>query len=154
MIDCLLTQWAVAGRSETKLLSVLKSVGVRSGLALDDIPVIIADVQDTASIDAMTQRTKLLMNCTGPYRDYGEPVVRSCVQNCTHYIDITGEPQFMETMQLKYNQEARQNNVYVVSGCGFDSIPCDLGVNFTKDKFNGKLVTVETYLRYSINQLI
>jgi hypothetical protein len=38
-----------------------------------------------------------------------------------------GEPQFLETMQLKYSEQAEQNGVFVVGSCGFDSIPSDLG---------------------------
>uniref|UniRef100_A0A1I7XHU5 Sacchrp_dh_C domain-containing protein n=1 Tax=Heterorhabditis bacteriophora TaxID=37862 RepID=A0A1I7XHU5_HETBA len=37
--------------------------------------------------------------------------------------------------------------VYVVSACGWDSIPCDLGVNFVKDKFDGDLNHVETFVQ-------
>ena len=38
-----------------------------------------------------------------------------------------GEPQFLETMQLKYNEAAEQKGVFVVGSCGFDSIPSDMG---------------------------
>ena len=33
----------------------------------------------------------------------------------------------METMQLKYSEQAEANGVFVVGSCGFDSIPSDLG---------------------------
>ena len=42
-------------------------------------------------------------------------------------MDISGEPQFLETMQLKYNDEAEKKGIYIVGSCGFDSIPSDLG---------------------------
>jgi short subunit dehydrogenase-like uncharacterized protein len=38
-----------------------------------------------------------------------------------------GEPQFLETMQLKYSEQAEENGVFVIGSCGFDSIPSDLG---------------------------
>lgn len=41
----------------------------------------------------------------------------------------------METMYLKYNDLARKNNVAIVSACGFDSVPADLGVQFTSNAF-------------------
>ncbi|VDM59219.1 unnamed protein product [Angiostrongylus costaricensis] len=37
--------------------------------------------------------------------------------------------------------------VYVVGACGWDSIPCDLGVNFLKEKFDGDLNHVETFVQ-------
>ena len=142
-------KWAVAGRNESKVTSILRDIGTRTGLKLDDVAVVQADVSDVQSLNDMAKRTKVLLNCTGPYRDYGEPIVRACVSNSTNYLDITGEPQFMETMQLNYHKEAEQNGIYIVSACGFDSIPCDIGVNFTRDNFDGKLKSVEGYLNVS-----
>jgi hypothetical protein len=49
----------------------------------------------------------------------------------------------METMQLKYNEQARNKGV---SACGFDSIPADMGTIFLQEKFNGTFNSVETYL--------
>ncbi len=47
------------------------------------------------------------------------------LQNLT--FSFKGEPQYLETMQLKYNSQAEENGVYIVGACGFDSIPADLG---------------------------
>ena len=54
-------------------------------------------------------------------------MVKACVTQGTHHVDISGEPQFLETMQLKYNDEAEKKGIYIVGSCGFDSIPSDLG---------------------------
>lgn len=45
--------------------------------------------------------------------------------------------QFLEGMYLKYNEKAAEKGVYVVGSCGFDSIPADMGVLYTKDKLKG-----------------
>lgn len=37
-------------------------------------------------------------------------------------------------------------NVYIISACGFDSIPADLGTVFLEKNFNGVVNSVETYL--------
>ena len=62
-------------------------------------------------------------------------MVKHCVEAQTHHIDISGEPEYLERMQLNYNQKAIENNVFVVGSCGFDSVPCDMGVVFTKNNF-------------------
>jgi short subunit dehydrogenase-like uncharacterized protein len=49
-------------------------------------------------------------------------------------------------MQLDYNSTARDNNCYVVGGCGFDSIPADMGTVFLEQEFDGQVNSVETYL--------
>lgn len=54
--------------------------------------------------------------------------------------------QYMERMQLEYNKAAKEAGVYVISACGFDSIPCDLGIIYTQQKFEGEINSVETYL--------
>jgi short subunit dehydrogenase-like uncharacterized protein len=51
----------------------------------------------------------------------------------------------MERMQLLYNEEASQKGVYVVPACGLDSIPADMGVDFTRRTFKGTLNSVEVY---------
>ena len=52
----------------------------------------------------------------------------------------------MESMQLKYNQLAKEKGIYIISACGWDSIPADLGVRFLKKVFDGELNAVETYM--------
>ena len=58
-----------------------------------------------------------------------------------------GEPQFLETMQLKYNQEAERKGIYIVGSCGFDSIPSDLGQTVVMRAMDGPVNTIETYLK-------
>ncbi|GMT22771.1 hypothetical protein PFISCL1PPCAC_14067, partial [Pristionchus fissidentatus] len=41
---------------------------------------------------------------------------------------------------------ARDKGVYVVGACGWDSIPCDLGVDFLKRNFDGTLAFAETFV--------
>jgi hypothetical protein len=41
---------------------------------------------------AMASCCRLILNCVGPYRLYGEPVVRACVECGTDYLDVCGEP--------------------------------------------------------------
>ncbi|NXN74039.1 SCPDL oxidoreductase, partial [Himantopus himantopus] len=79
-------------------------------------------------------------------RFFGEPVVEACVENGASCIDISGEPQFLEGMYLKYNEKAAEKGVYVIGSCGFDSIPADMGVLYTRDKLKGTLTAVESFL--------
>lgn len=43
----------------------------------------------------------------------------------------------METMQLEYDEAAKKAGVYIISACGFDSIPADMGLVFLKNNFKG-----------------
>jgi len=57
------------------------------------ITVIVADVEDESSLQEMASQARVVVNCVGPYRFYGEPVVRACIASGAHYVDVSGEPQ-------------------------------------------------------------
>lgn len=103
-----------------------------------NIPIIFADLDDPESIEKMTASARIIINAVGPYRFYGEQVIAACVKTGTHHVDISGEPQFMDLMQLKYHEAAQAKGIYLVSACGFDSIPADMGVIFLQKNFEGK----------------
>ncbi|XP_017100340.2 saccharopine dehydrogenase-like oxidoreductase [Drosophila bipectinata] len=145
-------RWGIAGRNPEKLRATLKEVGVKAKKDLSQVPVIIADVNDEAALLEMAKKCRIVVNTAGPYRFYGENVVKACIEAGTHHVDVSGEPQYMETCQLKYDQLARQKGVYVVSACGFDSIPADMGVIFLEKNFDGVVNSVESFLESGIKQ--
>ena len=53
----------------------------------------------------------------------------------------------MDQIQSKYNDAAKDKKIYIISACGFESIPVDMGVVFLEKEFGGVVNTVETYLR-------
>ncbi|MEQ2158525.1 hypothetical protein GOODEAATRI_013260 [Goodea atripinnis] len=133
-------KWAVAGRSKQKLEKVLEqAAGVLSKPELrTEVDVIVADVGEPDSLAAMCKQAVIVLNCVGPYRFFGEQVVRACVENGAHHIDISGEPQFLEGTQLNYSSQAAEKAVFIIGSCGFDSIPADMGVLYTRDQFRGE----------------
>ncbi|XP_054713976.1 saccharopine dehydrogenase-like oxidoreductase [Uloborus diversus] len=94
----------------------------------------------------MCKRAKLILNTVGPYKLYGEAVVSACVENGTHHVDISGEFHYLETVQAKYFNAAREKGIYIVEACGFDSIPGDYGISFLKKNFPGDLNSVEYFV--------
>ena len=40
-------------------------------------------------------------------------------------------------MQIKFHEEAKQKGIHIVSACGFDSIPADMGLEILREKFPG-----------------
>jgi len=142
--------WAVAGRNESKLLQVLKNASETVGADLKESPKIICDCSDTESLALMARQAKVVLNCVGPYRFFGEMVVEACVENGAHHIDLSGEPGYLEKMQLNYHAKAVENGVYVVGACGFDSIPADMGQVCVKKEMKGDVNSVETFLDVSI----
>jgi len=142
--------WAVAGRNETKLRSVLKSVGEKLGEDISHTPVLTCDSSSPESLLAMARQARVVLNCVGPYRFHGEQVVKACLEAGAHHIDLSGEPQYLETIQLRYHEEAERKGVYIVGACGFDSIPADLGSMVLAQGMGGDVATIETYLKVTV----
>ena len=123
-------RWALAGRNADKLKIVRARLGDIHP-ACKDIELLSADVDDAGSIKAVAESTKLVITTVGPYIKYGEPLVAACATAGTDYVDLTGEPEFVDSMWLKYHEQARASGARIVNCCGFDSIPHDLGAYFT-----------------------
>uniref|UniRef100_A0A0N4ZP89 Sacchrp_dh_NADP domain-containing protein n=1 Tax=Parastrongyloides trichosuri TaxID=131310 RepID=A0A0N4ZP89_PARTI len=138
--------FAVAGRNEEKLKNVLSEISASVGKDIKDTPIIIAKSGDVESLNNMASQAKVIINAVGPYRLYGEEVVKAAVENHASHVDISGEPAFLEKMEQIYGKKAKENGVYIVGACGWDSIPCDLGINFLKKNYDGDVAYTESFV--------
>lgn len=57
---------------------------------IDNIPILMGDNDDAASLDRIAQSALAVISLTGPYNQVGEGMVAACVRNGTHYVDLTG----------------------------------------------------------------
>lgn len=119
-------RWAIAGRDRVKLTEVRAKVSAIDP-RLADLEIITANSDDVASLRAMAERASVVLTTVGPYARYGEPLVATCVDVGTDYVDLTGEPMWWKEMIDRYHHKAKVAGVTIVPCCGFDSIPHDLG---------------------------
>lgn len=134
--------WAIAGRSLDKLRKVRAEIG-----AGEEVTLIQADSSDPASLVAMAGQTRVVLTTVGPYIRHGEPLVKAAIEAGADYADITGEPEFVNTILDCYDAAARDRGVRIVNCCGFDSIPHDLGVyRLVKELPDEAAVTVEGFV--------
>jgi short subunit dehydrogenase-like uncharacterized protein len=141
------TRWAIAGRNRAKLESVRERLAGIDPVAAE-LPLIEADVGDPASIRRLAESTKVVISTVGPYIHYGEPLVAACAAAGTDYVDLTGEPEFVDRMWIGYHEQARRTGARLVHSCGFDSIPYDLGVLYTVKHLPGSVpLSVEGFVR-------
>ncbi|WP_043621383.1 saccharopine dehydrogenase family protein [Nonomuraea candida] len=133
-------RWAVAGRDRAKL--------ARLGL---DVPILVADAADPASLAALARGTRVLATTVGPYVRHGDGVVANCAEAGTHYLDLTGEAEFVDRTYVRHHHRALRSGAKLVHACGFDSIPFDLGVLHTVTKLpEGVPLKVSGFLRTSM----
>ncbi|MDF1765871.1 MAG: saccharopine dehydrogenase NADP-binding domain-containing protein [Gammaproteobacteria bacterium] len=117
-------RWAMAARSGEKLAALQAELGPNAAA----IPLLVAESSDTQSLEALCQRTELIISTVGPYALYGEQLVAACARAGVDYCDLTGEPQWIRRMIERYEPAAQKSGARIVHSCGFDSIPSDMGV--------------------------
>jgi short subunit dehydrogenase-like uncharacterized protein len=123
-------RWALVGRNPDKLAAVRDRL-VDIDPSLSDLPLLPADATDPASLADVAGRTKVVITTVGPYLSYGEPLVAACAEAGTDYVDLTGEPEFVDRMYVAHHATAERTGARIVHACGFDSVPHDLGAYFT-----------------------
>jgi short subunit dehydrogenase-like uncharacterized protein len=140
-------RWALAGRNTAKLEQVrqrLAAINPACG-KLDLLP---ADVADAGSIRRVAESARCVITTVGPYILHGEPLVAACAAAGTDYVDLTGEPEFVDLMWLRYHEQAVASGARLVHCCGFDSIPHDLGAYFTVQQLpEGAPIKLEGFVR-------
>lgn len=125
-------RWGVAGRDRGRIDAALAAVGAEP----DEL--LLADVTDAASIDALARRAGVVANLVGPYADYGEPVVAACVRHGTHYLDLTGELDWVKAMLERYGADAAGSGSKIVTTAGFEALPFDLATLLAATTAHGR----------------
>ncbi|MET9734155.1 saccharopine dehydrogenase NADP-binding domain-containing protein [Streptomyces sp. NPDC006458] len=135
-------RWAVAARDETRLERLRESLP-----GGEKVGVLVADVADPESLRALAGQARVVATTVGPFVRYGEALVAACADAGTDYLDITGEPEFVDLMYVRHDARARETGARLVHACGFDSMPHDLGVYFTVQQLpEGVPLTVDGYV--------
>ena len=139
--------WALAGRNLRKLEKVRDGLS-RIDPRLDDIPLIEANANDREAMLRLARSARVVISAVGPYIHLGEPLLAACAEAGTDYVDLTGEPEFVDRMWLRYHDRARASGAHIVNSCGFDSVPHDLGAFFTVRHLpEGVPIRLEAFVR-------
>lgn len=139
--------WAIAGRTQSKL----------EGLSakLESHPeVLCVNLEDSAAVSAMVSRTKVILNCAGPYSvNNGAALLGECARTGVHYSDLAGEGFWQAEMIDTFHDLARESGAKVILGGGVDSIPSDLGAFIAagslNDEPNQRVELRGVYTRYT-----
>ncbi|MGX1493771.1 saccharopine dehydrogenase family protein [Streptomyces tendae] len=135
-------RWALAGRSRAKLEALRASLPDAAG-----VDVLEADVADPASVRRLAKQARVVASTVGPYVRYGEDLVAACADTGADYLDLCGEPEFVDLTYVRHDARARETGARLVHACGFDSVPHDLGAYFTVRQLpEGVPLTVDAYV--------
>jgi len=140
---------ALGGRNEDRLRELAADLVERSD-SWEEIPVVIGDATDQASLREIARDSRVVCTTVGPYTKYGTPLVEACVDAGTDYCDLTGEINWVREVIDRYHDEAVKNGARIVHSCGFDSVPADIGnllvQSFATEEFDAHCDLVRIYL--------
>jgi len=148
--DCF--RLTLSGRNKTKLDSLKENL--KNDDDKIDVDTFVAEASDLKALVEMAKRTRIVLNCAGPYALYSTGVVEACAKEGTDYVDFTGEVAWAAEMRLKFGPLAQASGARIVSFCGFDSIPMDMivfaGVQALREKVGGNVGIQEAKVWYQM----
>ncbi len=117
-------RWAIAGRNRAKLEALRDQLGIKASA----LPIFMGECDKEKTLRKLASSTRVIITTVGPYALYGSKLVGACVEEGTHYCDLSGEVSWMKYIIDQYHERARATGACIVHSCGFDSMPMDLGV--------------------------
>jgi short subunit dehydrogenase-like uncharacterized protein len=114
----------IAGRNTEKVATLAQQYG---------FDYTVFDLSDTPKLDAALSKVNLVLNCAGPFRHTAKTMMQACLRLGVHYLDITGEIEVFEAAAA-LNQEAKNSNILLLPGTGFDVVPTDCTALLLKEK--------------------
>lgn len=144
--------WAMAGRSEAKLLQTKEILKQKlpdvKPEVIDAVPIIVAEASDAAAILALVKSTKVVLTLAGPYALYSDLLVQFCAENGVHYCDISGEIIWVEKNVRKYEAVAQQSGAKIVHCCGLEAMPSDLTTFLLAEYLRTELKTETSHVSF------
>ena len=105
----------LAGRTEANIKPLADQL---------QLPYFIIDLNNKSQLEAALSTVKLVLHAAGPYVYTAKQMIDACLQTGVHYIDINGDISVFEMLK-KYDGAAKEKNIMVMPGVGFDVVPTD-----------------------------
>lgn len=102
------TQLIVAGRNEETLTQLAASLSVEH---------LTFSLEDTTAIDRSLSDVGVLLNCAGPFAKTAEILMRACIHNGVHYLDVAAELEGYRLAEV-LDAEAKAAMVMLLPGSG------------------------------------
>ncbi|HYB24805.1 MAG TPA: saccharopine dehydrogenase NADP-binding domain-containing protein [Solirubrobacteraceae bacterium] len=108
----------LAARSEQPLRTLAKELG--------GLPTQTADVNVPDTVAALVGPGDVLVSTVGPFVRWGTPAVEAALAKGAHYIDSTGEGQFIRRVFEQWGPRAVAAGVGLLTAFGYDFVPGNL----------------------------
>jgi len=104
----------LAGRSA----EALREMAGPHGLAYQT-----ADVTRPSTVRELVERGDVLVSTVGPFNRFGHAAAAAAADAGAHYVDSTGEVDFVRMVQQRYSARAAENGTTMVPAFGYDYVP-------------------------------
>ena len=84
----------------------------------------IIDLEDAAQLEAALRQVKVVVHAAGPFAHTAKQMIATCLRTGTHYLDINGDISVFEMIKT-YDAKAKEKNIMLMPGVGFDVVPTD-----------------------------
>jgi short subunit dehydrogenase-like uncharacterized protein len=115
-----------AGRNAARLAEVMSKV---PGIESADYEV----VQVEHTVEALTDLfsgAQVVCNTVGPFEYYGIEVVEACLNSGCHYIDTTGEPQFIRMARDQFSDAFKAADLALAPSVAYMYAPLDICAHY------------------------
>jgi short subunit dehydrogenase-like uncharacterized protein len=134
--------FAIAGRSATRLAELARSLAL-------PVPQIVVDGLDLTHLTEPFRSARVVVSCAGPFSTLGEPVVQAAIAAGAHYLDITGEQEFVRRV-TDYDAQAREAGVCLVPSMAFEVALSDMAARLAAARLDRADEIVVTYWMESV----
>jgi short subunit dehydrogenase-like uncharacterized protein len=90
-------------------------------------------LEETHALGTAVNEVDAVLHCAGPFSLTFQAMIRACLENGKHYVDISGEIEEFEAL-AKMDGQARKAGVMILPGGGFDVVPSDCLALYLKKK--------------------
>jgi short subunit dehydrogenase-like uncharacterized protein len=98
-----------------------------------NLPYTIIDINNSSQLQHSLQQVKVVINAAGPFVHTARQMIEACLQTGTHYTDINGDISVFEQIK-KMDAAAKEKNIMLLPGAGFDVVPTDCMALHLKNK--------------------
>ena len=117
----------LAARTQSKLDELAAHLG-------GELETRTADVSDPPSVAALVERGDVLVTTVGPFAKWGQPAAAAATTKHAHYLDSTGEPQFIRQVFERYGPPAESAGIGMLTAMGYDWVPGNLAGGLALDR--------------------
>ena len=100
------------------------------------LPAKVFDLGSPAVVREGIAGAAVVLHAAGPFSATSRPMVDACLAAQAHYVDVTGEIAVLEAVAAR-DAEARERDVMLLPGAGFDVVPTDCMAAHVKRRLPG-----------------